>query len=76
LTTQATEIGTLEALAEAAAAPKSARASRRSARWRGLALPLALAAAWSALSASGTLSSQIFPSPQAVLRDLWRLTAL
>jgi sulfonate transport system permease protein len=72
---RATEIAAVGTCAEAAAAPKNARALRRSARWRGLALPLALAAAWFALSESGAFSSQIFPSPQAVLRDLWRLTA-
>ena len=72
---RATEIAAVGTRAEAAAAPRNARALRRSARWRGLALPLALAAAWFALSENGTFSSQIFPSPQAVLRDLWRLTA-
>lgn len=43
--------------------------------WRGLALPLAILLAWLASSETGIVSAQILPSPQAVLRDLWRLTA-
>ena len=74
LTIHATEIAAVEERAEAAAT-QGGRAPRQRARGRAFALPLALAAAWFALSESGAFSSQIFPSPQAVLRDLWRLTA-
>jgi len=44
-------------------------------RWRGLVLPLALLAAWQALSALGAFPAHLVPSPGAVLgelRDLWR----
>jgi len=47
--------------------------SRRRFGLVGLALPAALLAAWSALSAFGVFSPQIMPSPAAVAHDLWSL---
>ena len=47
----------------------------RRAPWRGLTLPLTILLAWLAASEAGIVSAQILPSPQAVLRDLWRLSA-
>ena len=59
----------------AGAAGKRRRSVRARVPWRGLALPLAILAGWLASSEAGIVSAQILPSPQAVLRDLWRLSA-
>jgi sulfonate transport system permease protein len=56
-----------------AASRGGARAPRRNPPWRGFVLPLATLAAWFVLSEAGAVSAQVLPSPQAVLRELWRL---
>jgi sulfonate transport system permease protein len=62
-------------VAAAPALPVRSRKSQRFRRWRGFVLPLSLLAAWFAASATGVFSAQVLPSPQTVLRDLWRLSS-
>jgi len=66
-------IGIADASAEAATAPRAARAGRARLRLAGLLLPLVLAALWEVLVRTGLANGRLMPPPSVVGATLWQL---